>query len=193
MVFASQSKTKMSKLGETVIDKIEELDFSKKISKNELLKVLKKEAAMIHMHDIMLASVFIQEDAKYMQSGYREDFIENFTRAFINRFKDIREDKNNYEGNIDTYKLKEFIEVLDSQIKNSNKKQEKKFLRLAKIVSIYTTFILEASIHPVGTSFPGGFKVKFENGEYLCPVKDKQLNTPGALCRFCVSKQDASV
>ena len=61
-------------------------------------------------------------------------------------------------------------------------------MRLAKIVSIYTTFILEASIHPVGTSFPGGFKIKFENGEYLCPVKEKQLNTPGALCHFCVSK-----
>ena len=36
-------------------------------------------------------------------------------------------------------------------------------------------------------------KLKFKNGEYLCPVKEKQLNTPGALCRFCVSKQDKDV
>ncbi|MDI6724561.1 MAG: DUF2115 domain-containing protein [Methanobacterium sp.] len=176
-----------------MIDKIEELDFSRKISKNELLSVLKKEASNIHMHDIMLASAFIQEDAKYMQAGYREEFVETFTKAFINRFKDIREDKTNYKGYIDNKKLKEFLKVLETQMKESKIKQELYFLRLAKIVSIYTTFILEASIHPVGTSFPGGFKLKFKNGEYLCPVKEKQLNTPGALCRFCVSKQDKDV
>jgi len=176
-----------------MIESINELDFNRKISKNELLDVLKKEASRIHMNDIMLASAFIQEDAKYMQAEYREDFIKNFTRAFINRFKDIREDKNNYEGYIDTVKLKEFIHVLDNQMKMSEIRQELYFLRLAKIVSIYTTFILEASIHPVGTSFPGGFKLKFENDVYLCPVKDKQINNPGALCRFCVSKQDPNV
>ncbi len=174
-------------------DTIEDLDFSGELSKNELLEVLKKEASMIHINDIMLASAFIQEDAKYMQVGYREEFVENFTRAFIVRFKDIREDKNDYKGYINNEKLQQFLEVLDKQMVESKIKQELYFLRLAKIVSTYTTFILESSIHPVGTSFPGGFKLRFENGEYLCPVKEKQLNTPGALCRFCVSKQDEEV
>ena len=169
---------------------LEELDFSKKISKNELLSILKKEASKIHMHDIMLASSYIREDAKYMQAGYRDDFIETFTKAFINRFKDIREDKEKYEGYVNNKKLQEFLDLLNRQIEESEIKQELYFLRLAKIVSIYTTFVLGASIHPVGTSFPGGFKLKFENGVYLCPVKEKQMNTPGALCKFCVSKQD---
>ena len=169
---------------------IEDLDLSRKISKNELLNVLKKEASRIHMHDIMLASAYIQEDAKYMHAGYREEFVEMFTKAFINRFKNIKEYKNEYHGYIDNKKLHDFLETLEIQKRESQIKQEQYFLRLAKIVSIYTTFILETSIHPVGTSFPGGFKLKFENGEYLCPVKEKQLNTPSALCRFCVSKQD---
>ncbi|WP_414468540.1 DUF2115 domain-containing protein [Methanobacterium sp. ACI-7] len=174
-------------------ESIDELDFSKKISKNKLLEVLKKEASRIHMHDIMLASAYIQEDAKYMQAGYREEFVETFTKAFINRFRDIREDKENYEGYINTRKLQEFLDVLNKQIEKSQINQELYFLSLAKIVSIYTTFILNASIHPVGTSFPGGFKLKFENHEYLCPVKEKQMNTPGALCKFCVSRQDENV
>lgn len=176
-----------------MVETVEELDFSRSISKNELLNVLKKESSRIHMHDIMLASSYIREDAKYMPAGYKEEFIETFTKAFINRFKDIREDKGNYEGYINNKKLQEFLEVLNKQIKESKIKSELCFLQLAKIVSIYTTFILEASIHPVGTSFPGGFKLKFKNREYLCPVKEKQMNTPGALCRFCVSKQDKSV
>ena len=176
-----------------MIETIEELDFSNNISKNELLHVLKKEVSRIHMHDIMRASAYIHEDAKYMQAGYREEFIKTFTKAFINRFKDISEDKLNYEGYIDNKKLQEFLEVLNTQIEESKIISELYFLRLAKIVSIYTTFILETSIHPVGTSFPGGFTLKFENGVYLCPVKEKQMNTPGALCRFCVSKQDENV
>jgi uncharacterized protein (UPF0305 family) len=141
----------------------------------------------------MLASAYIQEDAKYMQAGYKEEFIETFTKAFINRFKDIKEDKRNYEGYINNKKFQEFLEVLNKQIEESEIRSELCLLHLAKVVSIYTTFILEASIHPVGTSFPGGFKLKFENNVYLCPVKEKQMNTPGALCRFCVSKQDKSV
>jgi len=176
-----------------MVKTIEELDFSKKISKKGLLEVLNKEVSKIHMHDIMMAFAFIQEDAKYMQVGYREEFVERLTKTFINRFKDIKEDKEEYSGYIDNNKLKEFIAVLKKQMKESGIRQELYFLHLAKIVSIYTTFILEAPIHPVGTSFPGGFKVRFKNREYLCPVKEKQLNTPGALCRFCVSKQDKNV
>jgi uncharacterized protein (UPF0305 family) len=176
-----------------LVENIEDLDFSKKISKNELLDILKKEALKVHMNDIMLASAFIQEDAKYMHAGYREEFVENFTKAFIIRFKDIREDKKNYKGYIDNKKLQDFLNLLDKLMKESEIRQELYFLRLAKIVSIYTIFILESSIHPVGTSFPGGFKLKFVNGEYLCPVKEKNLNTPGALCKFCVSKQDKTV
>lgn len=176
-----------------MVETIEDLDLSKKISKNELLSVLKKEASRIHMHDIMLAAAYIQEDAKYMQAGYREEYIGTFTKAFITRFKDIKADEGNYEGYIDNEKLHEFLKALNIQCQESILRQERYFLKLAKIVSIYTTFILEASIHPVGTSFPGGFKLKFENGEYICPVKEKQMDTPSALCRFCVSKQDKDV
>jgi uncharacterized protein (UPF0305 family) len=33
------------------------------------------------------------------------------------------------------------------------------FFRIYQIISIYTTFIVEEPLHPVGTPFPGGFKV----------------------------------
>lgn len=61
------------------------------------------------------------------------------------------------------------------------------------MVAIYTTFILEVSVHPVGTLFPGESEVKFKNGVYLCLAKEKNLDNPYALCRFCVSKQDETV
>lgn len=174
------------------MSRIQDLDFSGKISKYELLSVLKKEARSIHIKDIMLASTFLRSDAQYMQSPYREEYIQRFTKAFFARIKNLKDDINEYEGYIDTDKLEELLKVLENQKMVAKDESELCFLRIARIISIYTTFILEESIHPVGTQFPGGFTLRYEKGEYLCPVKDKQKDTPSALCRFCVSKQDKS-
>lgn len=174
-------------------EKIEELDFSQKITKNELLKVLKKEASKLHITDIMKATTFLIEDAKYMQAGYREDYINRFTKAFFSRIRDIKDDKKEYKGFINGKKLQELLEVLNQQKEDAKDKSELCFLEVARIVSIYTTFILDMPIHPVGTLFPGGFKLRFKNGVYLCPVKERQMKTPSALCRFCVSKQDKNI
>jgi uncharacterized protein (UPF0305 family) len=44
----------------------------------------------------------------------------------------------------------------------------------------------------VGTPFPGGFKVKYEDETYLCPVKERQKDNPGAVCGFC-TEQDPEI
>ncbi|MDD1775699.1 MAG: DUF2115 domain-containing protein [Methanobacterium sp.] len=172
--------------------KLEELikTDDKYIRKDKLLSILKSEAALIDIRMIMKATGFLREDARYMQSPYREDYIERFTKAFSNRIKDIKDDKEEYKGNVDVSKLKDFLKVLDIQEKEAKVEDELCFLKIARVVAIYTTFIMEVSIHPVGTSFPGGFKLKLENNKYLCPVKEKQMKNPSALCQFCVSKQD---
>jgi uncharacterized protein (UPF0305 family) len=171
----------------------DELDFSTRITKMDLLNFLKREANSVHMNVIMMATAFIREDAKYMQPGYREDYIKNFSKAFIIRLKDIKEDNEQYKGFVDTNKLQEFMEVIDKQHKETVDDKEISFLHIASIIATYTTFIREESIHPVGTKFPGGLKLKYEDGQYLCPVKEKQKKNPSALCRFCVSVQDENI
>jgi uncharacterized protein (UPF0305 family) len=171
----------------------DELDFSSSISKMDLLNFLKREANSVHMSVIMMATAFLREDAKYMQAGYREDYINNFSKAFITRIKDIKEDNELYKGFVDTNKLQEFKEVIDKQRKEARDDKEICFLHIASIIATYTTFIREESIHPVGTKFPGGLQIKYEDGKYLCPVKDKQKKNPSALCRFCVSVQDTKI
>jgi Uncharacterized protein conserved in archaea len=39
----------------------------------------------------------------------------------------------------------------------------------------------------------GGFEVKYENGTYFCPVKDKQKDNPSAVCGFCIAEQDEDI
>lgn len=179
-----------------MVETIEELDLSGKVSKSELMCVLKKEASKIHVHDLMIASTYLHEEAKYMQADYRENFINVFINGFINRFKELIGDKKYYNGYIQCEKLQKFLKIL--KVEREIQKEDLminseiyflKFAKIAEIVAIYTTFILESPVHPVGTLFPGGFTLKSENGTYLCPVKEKNLNNPYALCRFCVSKQ----
>jgi len=171
---------------------LEEIDVNEKINKNQLRDLVKSEAQNLHMKDIMLASSFLREDARYMPASYRKDYIERFSKAFFYRIKDIKEDKNDYNGNVDTQNIVEFLKVIERQGNEAKGNNERCFVRIAMIISIYTTFVREKPIHPVGTKFPGGFILHKEKGKYLCPVKKRQLTNPSALCGFCVSVQDES-
>ena len=58
------------------------------------------------------------------------------------------------------------------------------------IMSLYTTFILEEPVHPVGTLFPGGLKVRKDKDIYYCPVKENNEENPLAVCGFCIAMQE---
>ena len=173
-----------------MIQSINEIDLDLRISKNHLRDVIKAEASNIHIKDIMLAASYLREDAKYMPRSYREDYVQRFSKAFFTKIKQIKEDKNDYPAYVDMENLREFLKLLDEQNQNAKTFNEKCFVRIARIISTYTTFVCEKPIHPVGTKFPGGFVLHIKHGKYLCPVKKFQMKNPSALCKFCVSLQD---
>ncbi len=168
---------------------ISKLDYKNRISKNELLTLIKKEAAEIDINKIMLATSFLREDAKYIQSPYKEDYIERSSKAFFTGLINVKNDTTDYNGYIDIDKLKDFLESLNMQLSTANDQDNQCFLKIAGIIATYSTFIKNEPIHPVGTKLPGGLLIKYNHGKYLCPVKDKQKNNPSALCKFCVSEQ----
>src|ERR1039458_3900284 len=147
-----------------MIENLNDIGDNSRITKNHLRDLLKAEAKNIHMENIMLASSFLREDAKYMPVSYRQDYIERFSRAFFNRIKDIKEDKNKYPGDLDTKNIKEFLKVINRQNDDANGENERWDVKIARIISTYTTFVLEEPIHPVGTKFPGGFILYSKNG-----------------------------
>lgn len=178
------------------MDKIlENPDLSDEISKDKLLMILKKESDDIHITDIMISYVQLVEDGKYVQSGYQKEYLKAYIKGFLMRVKEIRNDNAEYKDNIDIKEFKEAFKTLEEQEKMVEKEKtlESNFFKIYKIVSIYTTFILEEPIHIVGTLFPGSFRVKLENEIYYCPVKEKQKDNPGAVCGFCIAEQDEDV
>jgi Uncharacterized protein conserved in archaea len=68
-------------------------DIPEKMTEMQLLEMLKKEASSVHIKDIMSASVYLREDARYLPPREQKEFIERFTRAFFNRIRDIKNDK----------------------------------------------------------------------------------------------------
>jgi len=59
-----------------------------------------------------------------------------------------------------------------------------------RLVYGYAMFLAGKPGHPVGMPFPGGWKVKEQNGRILCPIRDKEKDLPQALCNFCPAIQD---
>lgn len=162
------------------------------LNQNELMQILKKEASNVGIMDIMKASTFLGEDAKYVPGSYRKEYLNSYTEAFITRLKVLKDDKKDYTGQVDSEKLQEAVNLLNEQEiqVEAGEGFDPNFFKIYKIISIYTTFILAESVHPPGTPFPGGFNVKYENGIYLCPVKENQKDNPGAVCGFCIAEQD---
>jgi uncharacterized protein (UPF0305 family) len=164
----------------------------KNISKNALMEILQDLAKKISVHDLILATIILREDGKNIQSGYREKYLEIYIKYFIMRVKDIRGDKKDYNGEINNKEyFSEAISSLEYQFhdKKLNCHDNDKVSLIYTIICLYTIFILNEPIHPIGTPFPGGLSVTYENEAYFCPVKDKQSKNPQAMCKFCISEQ----
>lgn len=57
------------------------------------------------------------------------------------------------------------------------------------LIAAHTMFIMDQPGHPVGTPFPGGFKVEERNGSYYCLIRDHEKEVPHSLCNFCPALQ----
>ena len=172
--------------------RIEDVLSWKKIHRDKLLLLLEDEAKLISLQDIMQASLFLIKDARYVQESYRKEYLKAYTLAFITRIKEVKEHEIVDDSHLNSQEVKEAINLLLEQEKVAVGVDgfDAVFFQIYKIISLYTTFILQEPVHLVGTPFPGGFQVKYDGQKYLCPVKEKQKDNPGAVCRFCIAEQD---
>ncbi len=160
---------------------------SKDITGNCVLEILKKYSSTISVFDMMAFTSHIIEENKYVQENYREDSQKSYIESFLLRTKDVSNDTNDYSKKIDKEDLGNAIETLKNT--DLDGEAEYKNLLIFQIASIYSTFLLEEPIHPVGTPFPGSLKLEEKNGKFLCPVKDANKDTANAVCNICLAEQ----
>ena len=180
---------------EDILIELKELTHQNEITKNDLIKILKKYASIISVYDLMMAAAHIRKDGEYIQPQYREKYLEIYVKYFIMRMKEVLESEKNSNSPIDKHNFVDSFYLLEKTFENekiSNDKNDK-FPLIYVITALYTTFILEEPIHPVGSEFPGSLKVEEMNGEYFCPVKDNQKDNPNAICHLCLAEQTPDI
>ncbi|AMD17302.1 hypothetical protein TL18_04250 [Methanobrevibacter sp. YE315] len=170
-------------------------DFSNVISNEEsvscdsVLEILKKYSSTISVFDLMAVNAEMIEESKYVQDSYKMKSHGVYAKYFLGRIKDISSDETHYDSDIDKEEFIDAVATLKSYQDNESIKSKSKFPLIYGIVSIYTTFILNEPIHPVGTPFPGSLYVEEHDGVYYCPVKDANLESPNAVCKMCIAEQ----
>lgn len=159
------------------------------VSCQAVLDVLKEHCGTISIFDLMAVNAEMIEESKYVQENYKDKSHGVYAKYFLGRIKEIRDDNTNYNRNIDKEDFIDSVATLKSYHDNESLISKTKFPLIYGIVSLYTTYILEEPIHPVGTPFPGSLKVEEKDGVYYCPVKDANLESPNAVCKMCIAEQ----
>lgn len=180
---------------ENILTELKELSQNDSISRSELMPILQKYAGTISVYDLMIATAHMRKDGEYVQAQYREKYLEIYVKYFIMRMKEVLENNEYEDGAIDKESFDESFPMLERTFEKERLSDDKedKFPLIYVITSLYTTFILEEPIHPVGSEFPGSLKVEERNGEYLCPVKDNQKDNVNAICHLCLAEQTPDI
>jgi uncharacterized protein (UPF0305 family) len=172
---------------------LKNLEINEKISKNDVLEILKKWAKKISVFDIMTSTHNFREACKYVRNEYKGYFDDIYVKNFFMRVSEIANCEDSYDGYVNKEKFIKAIDFFTNQDKNRDKKDlEHRYNNQRLIyymICIYTTFIVEEPIHHVGSTFPGHTKVKEINGKFYCPVKANNTPNPKAVCRFCLAAQ----
>ncbi len=157
------------------------------ISGNSVFEILKRYSSTISVFDMMKFTSQVMEENKYVQENYRKDSQKSYIESFLYRVKDIPKDTNDYSNNINHEALSNAVKTL--KLNHSEETSQNKNLLIFYIASFYATFLLQESIHPVGTPFPGSLKVEEKDGKFFCPVRDANIDTPNAVCNLCLAEQ----
>ncbi len=180
---------------EDILVEIEKLSSKDEISKEDIMDMLQRYAATISVYDLMLASAHMRKDGEFVQVKYREKYLEIYIKYFIMRMKEVL-NNNDYDNSaIDKNAFDDSLPMLKRTFETERISDSKddKFPLIYVITSLYTTFILEEPIHPVGSEFPGSLKVEERNGTFFCPVKDNQKDNVNAICHLCLAEQTPDI
>ena len=180
---------------EDILTELEKLSESDEIRKSQIMDILKKYARTISVNDLMTASVRMRKDGEYIQSQYREKYLKIYIKYFIMRMKEVKEKEDYKDITINKKRFDDSFPLLEKTFEKESETEynDEKFALIYVITSVYTTFILEEPIHPVGSEFPGNLKIEEKNGRYFCPVKDNQKDNDSAVCHLCLAEQTPDI
>ena len=180
---------------EDILTELEKLSQNKEIKRSEIMEILKKYARIISVNDLMLATARMRKDGEYVHANYREKYLKVYIKYFIMRMNEVKQKEDYEDISIDKTSFDESFPMLERTFEKErlSNAEDDKFPLIYVITALYTTFILEEPIHPVGSEFPGSLFVEEIDGEYFCPVKENQKDNANAICHLCLAEQTPDI
>lgn len=176
-----------------IMDELKKLSKNPEITRKELMDILQEYARIISPYDLMMATARMRKDGEYVQKNYQEKFLKIYIKHFLMRMKEVKENNSYTNKTIDKEKFDNSFPMLERTFEKERSTQfnvkDDKFPLIYVITALYTTFILEEPIHPVGSEFPGSLEVEEKNGIFYCPVKENQKDNIDAICHLCLAEQ----
>ncbi len=173
--------------------KFNEMIENKDNSKMLLLENLKELARTISIFDQMKVTGELRANLNDIQGPLKEEFFKVYAKDFVVRITEVRDNDDDFIGQ--SFDFDEFVKSVVNLETNYNEpvdeedSSSEEFKRIYTAICLYTTFVLDEPIHPVGTKFPGHLEVEYHDGIYYCPVKKNNEDNPRAVCQFCIAEQ----
>ncbi|MCD1295877.1 hypothetical protein CUJ83_12810 [Methanocella sp. CWC-04] len=171
--------------------------------KSELARTLAQEIKRFSLYDLQVMSAFLEREINNLPSPYGENIRPYFIEQYFGRYYNILAIYNNGafsdrdEEINDKQMFRDYCSTVISFELEYDKGSENRITMNDPFYSLYYyllscfyMFVLDEPGHPVGTPFPGGFTVQKINGEYYCPIRDKEKDVERSICNFCPAKQD---
>ena len=180
---------------EDILAELKKLSEKSEIKKSEIMTILKRYARIISVNDMMLATARMRKDGEYVHKNYREKYLKIYIKYFIMRMNEVKQKEDYVDSPIDKASFDESFPMLERTFEKERLSQaeDDKFPLIYVITALYTTFILEEPIHPVGSEFPGSLFVEERDGVYYCPVKENQNDNVNAICHLCLAEQTPDI
>ena len=103
---------------EDILGELKDIMQNDKVSKDDLMVILKRYAGIISPFDLMMATALMRKDGEYIQSQYREKYLEIYVKHFIMRMKEVLDNNDEMDAEIDLEKLKDSFHLLEKTFEN---------------------------------------------------------------------------
>lgn len=165
--------------------------------KKALADALSREMGRLSIYDLQRISAAMEREINQLPSPYRERVRPSMREQFFGRYFNII-GMNGHGGKIsgkirDVEQFEGYCDMMarmgDDARTWESVKELPQYTGYYHLVACYTMFVLDEPGHPVGTPFPGGFKVEKRPDGFFCPIRDKEKDVPYSICNYCPSKQ----
>lgn len=168
-------------------------------ARSDIAGFISTEVLRYTSHDLMHIAAALRREINSLPEHYREAYSKSANEQIFGTYHRILLMKR--DGRIEEMKgsipdpdlFRTFCRMIEEACISPEISEDAHMTPMGRLLyfllSGFLIFILGESGHPIGTPFPGGFKVELKRGVICCPVREKEDDVPYALCRFCPAIQ----